>query len=117
VNCFDPSDPDRTDERERGNLTVVARVPVVNSGKVAVLEWMTAMLQMFLGAMKRLTRSAVMRRCRMWGQRACALPGTAKRSGWSDGVLQGALDALLYDGFDVREDVAVFLGCAGRRGG
>jgi hypothetical protein len=39
VNCFDPSDQDQTDERERGNLTVVARVPArlwpeVDAGEV-----------------------------------------------------------------------------------
>jgi hypothetical protein len=46
VDCFDPSDPDRTDEGERGNLTVVARVPV----RSPALSGLGLMLATDLGA-------------------------------------------------------------------
>jgi hypothetical protein len=49
VNCFDPSDQDQTDERERGNLTVVARVPVRLPGEDAVLERNVGAAPMVLG--------------------------------------------------------------------
>jgi hypothetical protein len=40
----------------------------------------------------------------------------AWRGGWSIGVLQRVLDVTPRDGFEAREDAAVLLGCAGRRG-
>jgi hypothetical protein len=38
------------------------------------------------------------------------------RGGWSDGVLQGVLDAVLRDVYEAREGVVLLLGSAGRRG-
>jgi hypothetical protein len=64
----------------------------------AVLDWMMVTLQMILEAMERWTRCAVMRRCRMWGRRAHALPGTVTWSGWTgsgDGELWVSSGALV----------------------
>jgi hypothetical protein len=71
VDCFDPSDPDRTNEGERGNLTVVARVPV----RSPALSGSGLMLATDLGPpvkMEWSTRCGRSRRCHVLGRRVWA---------------------------------------------
>jgi hypothetical protein len=57
------------------------------------------------------TRIRRTRRARLLVRNPRLLPGLVQRGGWSNGILQGVLDAVLRDGFEARGRAAFPLVC------